>query len=103
MIGAVSTLLYGLLSTVGGIIGYRQAGSKVSLLSGVISGCLLLLGSGLMMQGNLVGLRLAQVVVSLLIVVFLIRLVKTRKFMPAGLMTATGIATLITLVLLSPP
>lgn len=102
MIGAISTLLYGLLSIGGGVMGYRQAGSKVSLISGSISGLLLLLAAGLMFQGNLIGLRLAQVIVGILVVVFLSRLIKTRKFMPAGLMIATGVATLITLFIPSP-
>lgn len=97
MIGALFTLLYGLLSMVGGIMGYRQAGSKVSLISGLISGLLLLIGAGLMYQGNPVGLRLAQVITGILVIVFLSRLLKTRKFMPAGLMITAGIATLITL------
>ena len=99
MIGAISTLLYGLLSIGGGFMGYRQAGSKVSLISGSISGLLLLLSAALIFQGSLVGLRLAQIIVAVLIVVFLSRLLKTRKFMPAGLMIAAGIATLITLFL----
>lgn len=99
MIGTLFTLLYGLLSMVGGIMGYRQAGSKVSLISGLISGLMLLIGAGLMYQDKAVGLRLAQVVAGLLVIVFLSRLLKTRKFMPAGLMIAAGIATLITLFL----
>lgn len=102
MIGAISTLLYGLLSIGGGIMGYRQVGSKVSLISGTISGVLLLLSAGLMLQGNWLGIRLAQVLVGILVVVFLSRLIKTRKFMPAGLMIATGIATLIALFLTAP-
>ncbi len=102
MIGAISTLLYGLLSIGGGIMGYRQAGSKVSLIAGLISGLLLMLGAGLMLQGNVAGLQLAQIVVAVLVIVFLSRLIKTRKFMPAGLMIATGIATLIALFLSAP-
>ena len=99
MAGAVSTLIYGLLSIGGGIMGYRQAGSKVSLISGSVSGLLLLLGAGLMFQGSTVGLRLAQIVVTVLIVVFLSRLIKTRKLMPAGLMVIVGVATLLMLLL----
>ncbi len=94
MISTISTLLYGLLSIGGGVMGYRKAGSKVSLISGLVSGLLLLLGAGLMFQGNLIGIQLAQVIVSLLIVVFLVRLIKTRKLMPAAVMVAAGIATL---------
>ncbi len=38
----IATLAYGIVSLVGGLIGYFKAGSKVSLISGGISGILLL-------------------------------------------------------------
>ncbi|MBE9038201.1 TMEM14 family protein [aff. Roholtiella sp. LEGE 12411] len=46
-LGIIATLYYGILALVGGIIGYVQANSQVSLLSGSISG-LLLKGLGLL-------------------------------------------------------
>lgn len=99
MLGALLTLAYGLLSIVGGIIGYRQAGSKVSLTAGIISGFLLLVGAGLMFQGNAAGSLLAQIVTALLVIVFISPLIKTGKFMPAGLMVGVGVLTLIALFL----
>lgn len=96
-IGVVLTFCYGLLSIVGGVIGYRQARSQVSLIAGIVTGLLLVLGFILMLQGNPAGMLLAQVVTAVLVLVFISRLVKTRKFMPAGLMVGAGVVTLIAL------
>lgn len=96
--GVIMAIAYGLLAIVGGLMGYRKAASKVSLISGLISGLLLLLSGLLYAQGNPLGHILAAIVTTLLIIVFIIRLTKTRKFMPAGLMTAVGIVALIGIV-----
>lgn len=94
----VMTFIYGALSLVGGIIGFVQAGSKMSLISGVVTGVLLLIaGVGLIQaQGWALGIAIAVSV--LLVIVFIGRLVKTRKFMPAGLMVTAGVATLVALL-----
>lgn len=90
----VTALAYGALTLVGGIVGYLQAKSKVSLISGTVSGLLLLVGAAVQLQGQAWGLLLAIAVSALLIVVFAVRLSKTRKFMPSGLMILGGIAAL---------
>ncbi|NJM96419.1 MAG: hypothetical protein HC800_03690 [Phormidesmis sp. RL_2_1] len=99
---ALVTLLYGILAIVGGTIGYRQAGSKVSLISGVISGFLLLVAAYLLWGGAAVGPLLSAIISLILIVVFAIRWFKTRKFMPAGLMIMVGVVNLATLWLTLP-
>lgn len=91
----VAASLYGILSIVGGIIGYKSAGSKVSLISGTISGLLLLIAAYLQLQGQTWGLTISLVITSILVIVFAVRLAKTRKFMPAGLMVVLGVAALI--------
>jgi len=101
-IPAITTLLYGLLSIVGGVMGYQKAGSQVSLISGVISGLLLLIGAYLVSGGVLAGLYLSGAVSLLLVIVFVIRLVKTQKFMPAGLMVALGVVNLMCLWVMTP-
>jgi uncharacterized membrane protein (UPF0136 family) len=94
----VMTFVYGVLSIGGGIMGYTQAKSKASLISGVLSGLFLLLAGFGLQQGQSWGRGLAISITAVLIVVFLSRLFKTRKFMPAGLMVAIGIGNLIALL-----
>ncbi|NEP15637.1 MAG: hypothetical protein F6J97_01895 [Leptolyngbya sp. SIO4C1] len=94
----IFTLIYSALAIIGGIIGYVQARSKVSLLSGIISGILLFMGVILMFQGNPVGLWLSLIVSLVLVGVFIGRLVKTKKLMPAGLMVIVGVVTVIALL-----
>ncbi len=94
----IMTFLYAALSIVGGLIGYIQARSKPSLISGGIAGSLLLLAAIGMVQGRSWSSGLAIAVTSLLVIVFLVRLYKTRKWMPAGLMVVAGIGTLLALL-----
>jgi uncharacterized membrane protein (UPF0136 family) len=94
-LATLAAIGYGILAGVGGILGYAKARSQTSLISGLISGILLIVG-GVAHQQNLSwGLPLAIAVTILLIVVFVIRLAKTRKFMPAGLMVVAGVLTLL--------
>lgn len=90
----IAAIAYGILAVVGGIIGYVQAKSKASLISGSISGILLIIAGILQLQGQSAGLILATVITAVLVIVFGIRLTKTRKFMPAGLMSVLGLVAL---------
>ncbi|MGK7873431.1 MAG: TMEM14 family protein [Xenococcaceae cyanobacterium] len=92
-LGIVAAIAYGVLALVGGVMGYAKVKSKASLISGSISGVLLLVAGLMQLQGFSMGLILALVVTAALVVVFAIRLVKTRKFMPAGLMLVAGVVT----------
>ncbi|NEO87438.1 MAG: hypothetical protein F6J87_24735 [Spirulina sp. SIO3F2] len=91
-------IAYGILAIIGGIIGYTKAKSKVSLISGSVSGGLLVLMGVLLQLGQSWGRWGAIAITALLIITFIIRLIKTRKFMPAGLMVITGLPTLIVLL-----
>jgi uncharacterized membrane protein (UPF0136 family) len=93
-LSVIAAFAYGILAIAGGIIGYIQATSKVSLISGSISGLLLILAAYFQLQGQTWGAILAVLVTGVLVVVFAVRLAKTRKFMPAGLMTILGILAL---------
>ncbi|BAZ66824.1 MAG: hypothetical protein KME28_11985 [Pelatocladus maniniholoensis HA4357-MV3] len=97
-LGIVAALAYGILTVVGGIVGYITAGSNMSLFSGSISGLILIFSALIQIQGQNWGLTLAAIVTAILIVVFAFRLAKTRKFMPAGLMTILGMLTLALIV-----
>lgn len=92
--GTILWIYIGLL-VAGGLAGYLKAKSKVSLITSaafalVLAAC---------------ALRWVQVfwlpslIMGLLIVVFGIRLAKTRKFMPSGLMLGVTVAALVARVL----
>jgi uncharacterized membrane protein (UPF0136 family) len=97
-LGVIAAFTYGILALIGGIIGYIQANSQVSLLSGITSGLLLIFAAYLQLQGQTWALILAAFVTAVLVVVFAFRLAKTRKFIPAGLMTILGMSALVVMV-----
>lgn len=94
----IAAIAYGILAIAGGIIGYRQANSQVSLLSGTVSGLLLIAAAYFQLQGQTWALVLATFVTAILVVFFAYRLAKTRKFMPGGLMTILGMLALAVMV-----
>jgi uncharacterized membrane protein (UPF0136 family) len=88
-------IVFGLLTVVGGVIGYAKAGSTISLIAGSICGILLLL-SAYLLPGNLVvGLVLAAVVSIALAGKFVPAFIKTGQVMPAGLMSVLSVIGLI--------
>ena len=89
-LGALAAIAYGILAIIGGAIGYAQVRSKASLISGLVSGVLLMAGGWLWQQGLLWGGILSLGVTLALVVVFIGRFRKTGKFMPAGLMIGLG-------------
>jgi uncharacterized membrane protein (UPF0136 family) len=95
----LAALLYGLLALIGGIIGYLKSRSQISLISGCCSGMLLLSGAVATLKGNPWGLRMAMVVTTLLVIVFIIRWLKTRKLIPAAGMVGFGILALVVMVI----
>lgn len=94
-LGVLAAIAYGALAIVGGIIGFAQVRSKASLISGLVSGLLLIGGGWLWGQGSPVGPILSLIVTVALVVVFIGRFRKTGKFMPAGLMIALGAVALV--------
>ena len=94
----IAALTYGILAMIGGIIGYIKANSQVSLFSGIISGLLLILAAYFQIQGQAWALILAVLVTGILVIFFALRLAKTRKFMPAGLMVILGVLALTLMV-----
>ncbi len=86
--------VYILLLILGGLMGFLKAKSKVSLIMSVA------FAAGLSLcAGNVIGkpLFLAVILLTALFVVFGIRLAKTKKFMPAGLMLILSVVTLVLL------
>lgn len=82
--------IYIVLLVVGGLIGLLKGKSKVSLILSVIFAALLsLCAAGIIFQPYV-----ADILLALLLVVFGMRLAKTRKFMPSGLMLVLTLAAL---------
>jgi len=99
---AIAAIAYGLLTLVSGVIGYRQAGSQASLVSGGISGALLIL-SGILQAAGVPWVKgFAAFITGALVVVFIVRLIKTRKPMPALLMIVAGLASLFVMSFVTP-
>ena len=77
---------YIVLLLVGGLIGFFKAGSKVSLVTSAIAAALLVLTRVHGIFQPSFGRSLADIIMAVLLVVFAIRLAKTKKFIPSGLM-----------------
>ncbi len=85
---------YIVLLVVGGLIGYLKAGSKPSLIASVSFAAVLSL-CALRVRAIFLP-HVADLLLAALLVIFALRLSKTKKFMPSGLML---VLTLVTLVL----
>ena len=96
-LGPVVLLVFGIVMILGGLMGHR-AGSKVSLISGSVSG-LVLLGAWFISRDHMAaGLWIGVGVSALLSVVFGMRLAKTGKFMPTGGLLVVSVVALVLLV-----
>lgn len=84
-------IIFGLLTIVGGVMGYVKAGSTASLIAGSISGILLLVAAFLLPSYLVVGLALGAVVSILLAARFVPVFLKTHQVMPAGLMSVLSV------------
>ena len=86
---------YIILLVVGGLIGFLKAGSRISLITSVVSAALLAVTAvrGVFTPGFARGF--SAVILALLLVVFGIRLMQTKKFMPSGLMLVLTLAALV--------
>ena len=79
-------IIFGLLTIVGGVIGFVKAGSTASLIAGSISGIALLVAAFLLPGNVVLGLIIAGLVSLLLAGRFIPNFIQTGKIMPAGLM-----------------
>ena len=84
-------IVFGVLTIVGGIIGYVKAGSVASIIAGSISGVLLLVGAFVMPEHRVVGLATALIVSLLLAAYFIRKYLSTGAVMPAGMMSVLSV------------
>jgi uncharacterized membrane protein (UPF0136 family) len=84
---------FGTLSIAGGVLGYVKAKSKASLIAGGASGALLAVAAYLIGAGHVtIGLILGLVVSVALAGRFIPAFAKTKKPMPAGMMSVLAAA-----------
>jgi uncharacterized membrane protein (UPF0136 family) len=84
-------IIFGLLTIVGGVIGYLKAGSTASIVAGGISGVALIVAAYLLPGNVALGLVIAGVVSIALAGKFIPDFMRTGKVMPAGLMAILSV------------
>lgn len=95
IVGHVALGVYALLLAVGGIMGFIKAGSRPSLISGLVSSLAALVALGLALGGSAFGFPLGLLLAAALFVFFGYRYAtKGRKFMPGGLMAIVSLVVL---------
>jgi uncharacterized membrane protein (UPF0136 family) len=86
--------IYILLLLVGGLFGFFKGKSNISLVTSVVFAVLLILTTLRGIFDPAFANGLANLVLLVLLVVFTLRLAKTKKFMPSGMMLALTILAL---------
>ena len=84
-------IIFGLLTIVGGIIGYVKAGSTASIIAGAITGVLLLVAAFLLPEHRVAGLATALIISVLLAGQFVPKFFHTGRIMPAGMMSVLSV------------
>lgn len=93
---AIVLWIYIVVLVAGGIVGFVKAKSAVSLVTSLVFGALLAAAA----MGWLGWAHAGDVILAVLVVVFAFRFQKTKKFMPAGLLTILTIAALLVRVMI---
>ncbi len=88
-------IVYAVLVIAGGVIGFVKAGSRPSLIAGVLGGLALLTAGWGIRRGQVWGLQAALVLTLALLVFFTARYARTRAFMPGGLMAILSLLALV--------
>jgi uncharacterized membrane protein (UPF0136 family) len=98
MLGAAKIyfVIFGVLTIVGGLIGYVSKGSVPSIVAGSITGVLLLVGAFLLPNHAVAGLATTLIVSLLLAGQFVPKFIQTGKAMPAGMMSILSVIGIIT-------
>jgi len=90
MLNHIIIIGFGLFLLSGAYFGLK-AGSRISLIMGIVSGAMVLIGDVLYRYNPRAGLLFLLIVSGLLVVVFLQRLLQTHKMMPAGMLMIVSI------------
>jgi len=94
MTNEIVLITYGLFLVLGGFLGLKK-GSRISFIMGLGSGILVLLGAWLLTFDPKTALISLICLTALLSLSFISRLIKTRKFMPSGMLLSITLAVLV--------
>lgn len=89
-------VIFGILTIVGGLIGYVSKGSVASIVAGSITGVLLLVGAFLLPKYAVAGLATTLILSLVLAGQFVPKFIQTGKAMPAGMMSILSVIGIIT-------
>jgi len=92
-------VIFGILTVVGGVVGYIKAGSVASIIAGSITGVLLLVAAFLLPEHRAIGLATALIVSLLLAAQFVPKFLKMGRMMPAGLMSVLSVIGIIAAII----
>lgn len=100
LVGEITLGVYALLLAVGGLVGYFKAGSRASLIAGTSSAVAALVALWLWSRKSPFGVPLGLCLSIVLFLLFGYRYaVKTRKFMPSGLLAVVSLIVLAVMLL----
>jgi uncharacterized membrane protein (UPF0136 family) len=82
---AIALIIYGIILAGGGVMGYTQAKSHISLIMGLLFGGLAILAGIVGMKSPDVGISIGVATAAVVGGLFLYRYINTHKMMPAGM------------------
>lgn len=91
---AIVFFIYGFLLCLEAVMAYRQDSGRPSLIAGIVSGTLVIAAAAMVLLGVSIGPSVGLGVILAMMGVFGSRLMRTRAFMPAGLMFVASIVAL---------
>jgi uncharacterized membrane protein (UPF0136 family) len=92
-------LVFAVLTIIGGIMGYVKAKSKISLISGTISGAILIVASFLLPERPIIAGVIGLCVSVLLAGKFVPDFIHKKAFIPSGLMALLSVVSIVLTIL----
>jgi uncharacterized membrane protein (UPF0136 family) len=92
-------LVFAVLTIIGGVMGYVKAKSKISLISGTISGAILIVASCLLPERPIIAGVIGLCVSVLLAGKFVPDFIHKKAFIPSGLMALLSVVSIVLTIL----
>jgi len=96
-IASLAILVYAAILVIGGFIGWRLSGDRMRFTSSLISAAMLTIAYRLSRISPRAGYLMGMAITVILTVMFAVRLKKTRKLVPSGILLLVSVAVVITL------